>query len=238
VIAGRAANQGFHRIRVPPNRRNLEGMNTNPTVAVPKSPAKRILPPAPLRSAIVMLSFTAVLYLVSFVNAAWFNWTLDGFGIHPRQLSGLPGIVWAPLLHGGWAHLFGNTVPVLLFGFLAMAAGIGPWLASTVLIWLVSGLGVWATGGAGTVIGASGIAFGWLAFLLVRGLFNRSAAQIVVALVLLFFWGSVLLGLLPGMAPNVSWQGHLFGALGGVLAAWLSAKASRPRKQVSGNLPV
>lgn len=206
-------------------------MDTTPAVSAPNSATKRIMPPAPVRSAFLMLSFTAVLYLVTFVNGAWFHWSLDRFGIHPRELSGLPGVVWAPLLHEGWPHLFGNTVPVLLFGFLAMAAGIGPWIASTVLIWLVSGIGVWLTGGAGVVIGASGIAFGWLAFLLVRGLFNRSVAQILVALVLLFFWGSVLLGLLPGMTPGVSWQGHLFGALGGVLAAWLSAKASVPAAQ-------
>lgn len=207
-------------------------MTTEPVVpaVAAKPPAKRILPQSPVRAGIVMVSFTGLLYLITFVNLAFFGGNLSNYGIVPRSLSGLPGIVWAPLLHANWAHLFGNTVPVLVFGFLAMAAGIGPWIATTVLIWLVSGIGVWLTG-AGPTIGASGIAFGWLAFLLVRGIFNRSAGQIVVALILLLFWGTTLIGLLPGLNPHISWQGHLFGALAGVLAAWLGAKANRTPKR-------
>jgi membrane associated rhomboid family serine protease len=95
------------------------------------------------------------------------------------------------------------------------------------VIWLVSGIGVWLLSPGGYItIGASGIAFGWLAFLLVRGVFNRGVGQILVALVLLFYWGSVLWGLLPGR-PEISWQGHLFGALAGILCAWLIARANR-----------
>ena len=191
------------------------------------NPAKRILPPHPLRAGIVIASFTAVLYIVELVNSGILHDSLDSDGIRPRSLGGLIGIIWAPLLHVGWAHLLGNTVPVLVFGFLAMAAGIGPWIATTAVIWVISGLGVWLISPGGSVtVGASGIAFGWLMFLLVRGIFNRSVGQIVVALVLVFYWGSVLWGLLPGRA-DISWQGHLFGALAGVLCAWLVAKANR-----------
>jgi membrane associated rhomboid family serine protease len=200
--------------------------NTPAAVTTP-NPAKRILPPHPLRAAVVITAFTAVLYLVELANAGFFHGSLDNDGIHARSLTGLLGIIWAPLLHVSWAHLFANTVPVLVFGFLAMASGIGPWIAVTATIWLISGLGVWLISPSNSVtIGASGIAFGWLMFLLVRGLFNRSVGQIVVAMVLLFYWGSVLWGLLPGRT-DISWQGHLFGALAGVLCAWLVAKANR-----------
>jgi membrane associated rhomboid family serine protease len=197
------------------------------------NPAKRILPPKPLRSAVVILSFTALLYVIELVNLTAFHGSLDHDGIRARTVGGLLGVLWAPLLHVGWAHLIGNTLPVVVFGFLAMAGGIGPWIAVTASIWLISGLGVWLIAPAGSVtVGASGLAFGWLTFLLVRGIFNRSVGQIVVALVLLFYWGSVLWGLLPGRT-DISWQGHLFGALAGILCAWLVAKANR-RLTVTG----
>jgi membrane associated rhomboid family serine protease len=195
-------------------------------------PAKRVLPASPKAAAIVALSFTLLLYLVELVDVI-LPANLDNGGIHSRELSGLDGVLWAPLLHAGWSHLFANTVPVLVFAFLAMAAGIGRFALVTAIIWVVSGLGVWLVGPANTVtVGASGLAFGWLAYLLVRGIFNRATGQIVVAVVLLGIWSGMLAGLLPG-TPGVSWQGHAFGALAGVLAAWLTTrtgKSKKPRK--------
>ncbi len=197
----------------------------------PKNPLNRILPPNPVQALIVIGSFTALLYLIEVVDAA-LSGRLDGFGIQPRTLGGLDGVLWAPLLHHGWSHLFANTLPVLLFGFLAMSNGIGQWVAVTLTIWLFSGLGVWLVGGDGTTVGASGLAFGWLAFLLVRGLFNRAIGQILVAVVLFLYWGSTLLGVLPG-DPGVSWQGHLFGAIAGILAAWLVSVANKKARSES-----
>jgi membrane associated rhomboid family serine protease len=194
----------------------------------PKNPVNRILPPKPLQALIVIGSFTVLLYLIEIVDAAM-SGRLDQFGIQPRAVGGLDGILWAPLLHHGWAHLFANTLPVLVFGFLAMSNGVGQWVAVTLTIWLFSGIGVWLIGADGTTIGASGLAFGWLAFLLVRGIFNRALGQILVAVVLFLYWGSTLLGVLPG-DPGVSWQAHLFGAIGGILAAWLVAMASKANK--------
>ena len=192
-----------------------------------------------MQAALVIGSFVGVLYLIELVNLVLLHNSLVRDGVVSRTLSGLDGVIWGPLLHDGWGHLAGNTVPLLVFGFLAMAGGLGQWIAVTVCVWLISGLGVWLTGPADTsTVGASGIAFGWLAFLLVRGLFNRSLAQLAVGVVLLCYWGSVLWGLLPGQ-PHISWQGHLFGALGGILAAWLAAKANpRPPKPVSPAPPV
>ncbi|MPZ83653.1 MAG: rhomboid family intramembrane serine protease [Actinophytocola sp.] len=198
----------------------------------PKGPANRIVPPNPVQAAIVIGAFTALLYLLEAVDAI-LPANLDNLGIQPRTLGGLDGIIWAPLLHHGWSHLFANTLAIVVFGFLAMAGGIGQWVAVTLMIWLASGIGVWLTGGAGVTVGASGIAFGWLAYLLVRGLFNRSFRQFAVAVVLFLYWGSTLLGVLPGN-PGVSWQGHLFGALGGLLAAWFVSMANRRGKQPAG----
>lgn len=201
---------------------------TPPASPAPDDTRKRILPARPKVAALVMLSFTALLYVIELVDVA-LGGRLDTEGIGPRTLSGLDGVLWAPLLHASWSHLMANTVPVLLFGFLVMATGVARWVAVTALIWVVSGLGVWLTGPGNTsTIGASGLAFGWLAYLLVRGIFNRAVGQLVVAAVLLMLWGGMLWGLLPG-ADGISWQAHLFGALGGILAAWLAAHADRGR---------
>ena len=211
-------------------------MATLPAPSAPGKPVNRVLPPRPLQAAVVIFAFTALLYLVELVNAIGFGGRLSQYGIISRELYGLPGVLWAPLLHVGWQHLVSNTVPVLLFGFLAMAVGVGPWIAVTATIWLVSGLGVWLTESPDvSTVGASGIAFGWLTFLLVRGIFNRSLKQLMVAAVLLFYWGSALWGLLPDVNPQISWQAHAFGAVGGLLAAAMSAMANRGRRP-AGNL--
>ncbi len=153
---------------------------------------------------------------------------LDAYGIHPRDTAGLAEIVSAPFLHVGFGHLISNTVPFLVFGFLAMAGGIRQWIVVTATIWVLCGLGVWLVGPSGTsTIGASGVIFGWLVFLLARGFFARSARQIGLAIVLFAVWGSVLFGVLPGQ-PGISWQAHLFGALAGLLAASIVARADRP----------
>jgi membrane associated rhomboid family serine protease len=209
--------------------RSLVGVTTLPAKPPEPGAVHRIVPPNPKQAALVIAGFTALLYLIELLDVI-LPASLDQFGIQARSLSGLDGVIWAPLLHGGWAHLVSNTVPVLVFGFLAMAGGLGQWIAVTVTIWLVSGLGVWLTAPSDVVtVGASGLAFGWLAFLLVRGIFNRSLKQLAVAVMLFLYWGSTLLGVLPGN-PGISWQGHLFGALAGVLTAWLTSRAPKPSK--------
>jgi membrane associated rhomboid family serine protease len=200
----------------------VEGM------AVSTRPPARVLPAHPLSALLTMVAFTVLLWGIEAYDQVTGQW-LYADGIVPRSVDGLDGIVWAPLLHGSWAHLIANTLPFLVFGFLAMAHGIGRFVVVTAVIWLVGGLGVWLTGAPGTVhIGMSGVIFGWLTYLLVRGFFARSGRQILLAVVLFFLWGGILLGVLPGQ-PGVSWQGHLFGALAGVLAAWLVARRAANR---------
>jgi membrane associated rhomboid family serine protease len=191
----------------------------------------RVLPPTPVRSALFMLLFTGGLYVAEAVDTVT-GGSLDRNGIEPLELDGLDGVLWAPLLHDGWPHLMANTVPFLVLGFLAMAGGFRQFLLVTATIWVLGGLGVWLTGDIGTTggdvyhIGASGLIFGWLVFLLTRGFFARSGLQILLAVGLFFVWGGTLLGVLPGQ-PGISWQAHLFGALAGLLAAWIVARADR-----------
>jgi membrane associated rhomboid family serine protease len=187
----------------------------------------RVFPARPGQAAMIIAAFTGMLYLTEAVDMA-LGGALDQEAIQPRQLDGLDGVLWAPLLHDGWPHLVANTVPVLVLGFLALAGGLGQFVAVTGIIWLVGGLGTWLTGDDGLHLGASLLIFGWLVFLLVRGFFARSAMQILLAVVLFGVWGGALWGILPG-EPGISWQGHLFGALGGLLAARMMARVDRPR---------
>ena len=193
---------------------------------VPRRTIARLLPAAPVRSAITIVGLTVLLYGIEIVDVVS-GGALQGHGIDPRNVAELQGILWAPLLHDDWAHLAGNTLPFVVFGFLAMAGGVRQWVAVTATIWLLGGLGVWLTAPDDPDhIGASGVIFGWLVFLLARGFFARSARQIALAVMLFAIWGGVLLGILPGQ-PGISWQGHLFGALAGLLAARVVAGADR-----------
>ncbi len=151
---------------------------------------------------------------------------LDGYGIEPRDADGLTGIVAAPFLHGGFDHLIANTVPFLTMGFVIALKGATRVLAVTAIVAIVSGLGTWLIAPAGTVhIGASGVVFGYATYLLSRGFFDRDLLGLAVGVAVGAIWGSALLG---GLLPQegISWQGHLFGAIGGVVAARVFA---RPR---------
>jgi len=171
-----------------------------------------------------MAVIVAALFVIEGIDAAT-DYRLDQAGIVPRSTDGLTGILWAPLLHIDFAHLIANVVPGAVLGFLLLMAG--RFLAVTAVVWVVSGFGVWLTAPAGSVtVGASGIVFGWLTYLLVRGIFNRDFWQVLGGLVLFVVYGGILWGLVPA-GGSVSWQGHLFGAAGGVLAAWVLAGSDR-----------
>jgi membrane associated rhomboid family serine protease len=144
---------------------------------------------------------------------------LDEYGIEPRETDGLIGIVAAPFLHADFGHLIGNTVPFIVMGVLIALSGAARVIAVTLIVTLVSGVGVWLVGPDNTNhIGASGVVFGYATYLIARGFYNRSVVEIAVGLVIVAIFGTALLG---GLAPQqgISWQGHLFGAIGGVLAA-------------------
>ncbi|MEU7768886.1 rhomboid family intramembrane serine protease [Nocardia sp. NPDC049190] len=183
-----------------------------------------------LRAGGLIVGFVGLLYSIEGVETVTGH-DLDSAGIEPRRADGLSGILFAPVLHGGWDHLIGNTLPVLVLGFLALLAGIGRGLAATAIVWIVAGAGTWLTGAAGsTHLGASSLVFGWLTFLLSRGWFGRNLGQIALGVVVLVLYGSLLWGVLPGQ-PGISWQGHLFGAVGGLFAGWVLSGDERRRRR-------
>ena len=146
---------------------------------------------------------------------------LDRFGVQPRTIVGLRGIAFAPFLHVGWQHLIGNTVPFAILGVLIALAGLARFAKANLIIGTCSGLGMWLFGATNSVhLGASGMVFGYLGYLLSRGFFDRRFGQIVLGLVVGAVYGGLLWGVLP-TNTGVSWQGHLFGFLGGVGAAWI-----------------
>ncbi|WP_130866725.1 rhomboid family intramembrane serine protease [Acidipropionibacterium timonense] len=175
-----------------------------------------------------MAAVVGIMWVIEALDVALGN-SLDEFGIHSWSLSGLWEIFTAPWLHYGWAHLAGNSVPLFILGWLVLVEGTRTWLVSAFVITVCSGLAAWAGSAPGTVtLGASGIVFGWLAYLLVKGLFTRRLGDIVLAVIVFLIYGSVLWGVLPGTA-GVSWQGHLGGAVGGVIAASVLTRDQRRR---------
>ncbi|MEB4210621.1 rhomboid family intramembrane serine protease [Mycobacterium sp. 94-17] len=184
--------------------------------------------------AVTILTFVALLYLVELIDLLT-NHSLEDNGIRPKTTDGLRGIIFAPLLHANWAHLMANTIPLLVLGFLMTLAGIARFVWATAIIWILGGFGTWLIGNVGSScgptdhIGASGLIFGYLAFLLVFGIFVRRMRDIVIGLVVLFLYGGVLLGAMPVLhqCGGVSWQGHLSGAVAGVVAAYVLSGPER-----------
>lgn len=168
----------------------------------------------------VMVVWVAALWGLEVVDTAT-GGSLDTYGLTPRHLGELRDVIPMAFLHHGFDHLASNTVPLLVLGFLAALSGIRRFAAVVLTIMIVGGLGVWLTAASNSnTVGASGVVFGLLGYLLIRGFVNRSAVDIVVGLVVLAVYGSVLWGVLPS-DPSISWQGHLFGLIGGLIAAFL-----------------
>ena len=181
-----------------------------------------------------ILTFVALLYLIELINQLTHN-SLDANGIRPLTTDGLWGIIFAPLLHAGWPHLMANTLPLLVLGFLMTLAGLSRFVWATAIVWILGGFGTWLIGNMGSNcgptdhIGASGLIFGWLAFLLVFGIFVRRLWNIIIGLVVLFAYGGALIGAMPvlNQCGGVSWQGHLSGAIAGIVAAYLLSGPER-----------
>lgn len=182
---------------------------------------------------------TQVLILGGCIGLFWFleivdsylGGALDVYGIIPRNPIGLRGILFAPFLHGGFAHLSANTIPFLVLGWLIMLRETSDFFVVTIISMVVGGLGVWLFASPYSIhIGASGVIFGYFGFLLLRGYFERSFAAILFSLIVGLLYGGIIWGVLPGQ-PGISWQGHLFGFIGGAIAARMLARRKRGKKR-------
>lgn len=174
----------------------------------------------------LILLWVGLLWVLEAVDQATGN-SLDTFGIEPRRTDELVDVVPASFLHFGFDHLTANTLPLLVLGFMAALRGTGRFLAVALTIILVSGLGVWLTAPADSnTAGASGLVFGLFGYLVVRGFVDRRISDVALGGVVVVLYGSILWGVLP-TSTGISWQGHLFGLVGGVLAAFVTSGATR-----------
>ena len=188
--------------------------------------------PRPLGAALLMAVLLAGLWVLEIFDQLT-GQHLDNLGIHAQELDGLPEIFTAPFLHAGWDHLISNSVPFFVLGFLVLLGGMARWLLSSLICIVSSGITAWLLTPANTIIvGASGLIFGWLAYLLARGLWSRRPGQVALAVVVLLVYGGLIWGVFPGNA-GVSWQAHLGGAVGGVFAAWLLHRRAASRRPVA-----
>lgn len=172
-----------------------------------------------IKSIILVVSMLAVMWVLEAVDYV-LGGSLDMYGIAGWDPDGLVGIFFAPFLHGGFGHLMANSVPLLILGFLAAVRDLRKFLWASLLIIVIGGLGTWASSPGVITIGASGLVFGYFGFVLARGLFDRRMVDILIGVGVAVAYYSILWGLLPNQ-QGISWQGHLFGLVGGVVAAWV-----------------
>lgn len=185
------------------------------------SPSEPPFAPQSWSGALILMGvFGAVLWIVQIINASD-NYGLDRFGLQPREVDGLWGVLTMPFLHASYGHMFSNTVPLLAIGWILLLSGVRTWLTVTAIVIVVGGILTWLIGPHGVIVGASGMIFGWLGYLLARAYFSRKVKWIFTAVVVLIFFGSLLFGLFPTLHSGVSWQAHVCGFLAGVGAGAL-----------------
>jgi membrane associated rhomboid family serine protease len=183
----------------------------------------------------IMAGVAAVLWAIQITNAHE-HYGLNRFGLKPRQVNGLWGIVTQPFLHANYQHLASNTFPLLGVGWVLLLSGVRVFLFVTSVVVVVGGLLTWLVAPSGIVVGASAMVFGWLGYLLARAYFSRRLKWIVTAVLLVVFFGTLLGNLLPSLDTRVSWQSHLCGFVVGIAVGWLlhPRRGSRPRSRRLG----
>jgi membrane associated rhomboid family serine protease len=182
------------------------------------------------RALFVMVGVLAVLWIIQIINWADHYSLTYHYGIRPHDVASLPDIITAPFLHVSWAHIEGNSGPLFIFGFLAAYRGIAKFAGVTALVVVVSGLAAWFTESSGSVgVGASGVVFGYFGYIMVRGLFDRHAIDVLVGAVMALCFAYQFTVLLPH--AGIGWQAHIGGLAGGIAAGWLlrDRRAASPR---------
>ena len=177
----------------------------------------------------LLLVIVAVMWLVEVINAID-SQQLDNDGIYPRSVSHLWGIFTAPFLHAGFPHLISNTIPLVFMGVFIALKGAARLAVVTAIVVVIGGLGTWLIGPSHSVtVGASGLVFGYASYLLARGFFDRNTMELLIGVVVIVVWGGALLS---SLVPHygISWQGHVSGAVGGVVAAWWLARSDAAKR--------
>ena len=177
----------------------------------------------------ILIVSIAIFWIVEIVDFLVFNGSLDSYGIQPHSLVGLRGIVFAPFLHGGFGHLMANTIPFVTLGWLTMIQETSDFYIASIVSALVGGIGVWIFGSPDSVhVGASILIYGYLGFLLLRAYFQKNFPSIALSIFVALAYGSFIWGVFPS-DMRISWQGHLFGFIGGAIAAKMVAKEKKMR---------
>lgn len=185
--------------------------------------------PRPVLAALLTLLLVGGVWTQEIVDQFAFGGALDRYGIVPRDAGSVTNVLSAPFLHGGFGHLIANTVPLAVLAFMSALRSAARFLAATLVIVVVGGLLVWLFGRGGSLhLGASALVFGYLAYLIGVGWWERTPGAIVIALVAVFLYGGAIWGVLPSN-PLISWEAHLFGFLAGLLAAALLHRKRPPR---------
>lgn len=185
-----------------------------------------------VRAGLIMVIALAVLWIVQFVNVGDQYLLEPEFGLRPHVMGSVPDMLSAPLLHASWAHIESNSVPFLVLGFLAAFRRLRRFAIVSVIVILTSSLAWWLTGPTGGYeVGASGVIFGWMGYVLARGVFNRRLLDVMIAAgVSVLHYGTF--ALLPP-TPGLAWQAHLGGFMGGVACAWMLYRRTSAAPQIA-----
>lgn len=177
---------------------------------------------------VLVFQILLVMYVVQIINV-WDGGSLRYYGIHPRDLGGLPLILTSPFIHGSWLHLINNSIGFVIFSMLCMMRGIGFFAKTSLFIVVFGGLLVWALGRPAVHIGASGWIFGLWSLTIALAWFERSVLNILLSVVVILVYGGMAFGMLP-TNPYISFEAHIAGAFAGVVAAGIFARKDRHLK--------
>ncbi len=165
----------------------------------------------------ILALWVLILWSIEIVDTFVLDDRLQRNGIHPRETDGLDGIVWAPWLHSDFGHVTSNTVPLIVLGWLTTLRGLRFWLIVTLTSMIAGGGLVWLLAGGSNHIGASGVVFGYFGALMGAAIRSRRPSTLAPAMVAIFLYGTILVGIVP--QDDISWEGHLFGLLVGLITA-------------------
>jgi membrane associated rhomboid family serine protease len=190
------------------------------------------------RAAALNVGFLAILWVVELLNAATDRNLTQSGGIVARDFGSLVNILTSPFIHGNLDHLMSNALPLFSLGLIAAIPSPKRFLLMTLVVIVVGGLGIWLTSPAGTVtIGASGVVFGYFSYLLLRGLVDRRPADVLVSIGIAIAYGSFMWSAVGIGVTGISWQGHVSGLVGGVVAALVVRTPRKKRDTLTESLP-